>query len=96
MPEPTSKGLADALSAGPNPIYANRCSIGSFISSLDTNDADAMRNAVAKVGEALRTKTQQSTGYTTQWIRRIVAETGVTLSEKMLRRHCLGECSCES
>lgn len=90
------KGLSSALSDGPSSPYANRCSIGSFIRSLDDADAQAMQDALHKVAEALRTKTSQSSGYTTSWIRKVVAEFGVNLSERMLRRHCAGECSCDS
>lgn len=95
MPKPNESGLAAQLSASFNP-YANRCSVGHLLTSVSEADRAAIADALQKIADSLASQTSMQTGWTARWLSRTLAEHGYKVSDRMIRRHAHGDCSCES
>jgi hypothetical protein len=76
--------------------YANRCSVGLMMETLTDEERQAVESALEKVTAGLKTKSSVQTGYTARWFSKVLEEAGHHVSDRMVRRHCHGECSCES
>lgn len=96
MPKQPSSDLAARLSQPAPSPYANRCSVGHVLRAVSPVEREALQNALEKVTEALNSKTAMSSGYTTRWLMQVLEEAGHKVSDRMLRRHCKKECSCDS
>lgn len=72
--------------------YANRCSVGKVLRSLP----DAERKAFTDALDSVKANLQGTavSGHTAKWLSATLAEFGYTASERMIRRHCHGDCSC--
>ena len=95
MKKPT-KDLVSRLEVPSSSPYANRCSVGLMMETLTDEERTAVQIALDKVADGLKTKTSVQTGYTSRWFSKVLAEAGHNVSDRMVRRHCHGECSCES
>ena len=96
MAKQPSKDLAARLSQPvPNP-YANRCSVGHVLRAITPTEHEALQAALVKVAEALDSKTAMSSGYTTRWLQGVLEDAGHRVSDRMIRRHCKKDCSCDT
>lgn len=74
--------------------YANRCSVGKLLRSLEQAEREALTDALNRVKAHL--DGTGFSGHTAKWLSTTLSEFGYSASERMIRRHCHGECSCES
>lgn len=79
----------------PNP-YANRCSVGHVLTKVTAEERAALEQAINRVKESLEKQISLQTGYTAKWLSRVLGEFDFSVSDRMIRRHCAGDCSCES
>jgi|688.fasta_scaffold1919371_1 hypothetical protein len=93
--QPTSDLAARLLQPVPSP-YANRCSVGHVLRAITPAEREALESTLEKVAEALNSKTAMSSGYTTRWLMGVLEEAGHKVSDRMIRRHCKKECSCDA
>jgi hypothetical protein len=90
------KDLAARLTESHANPYANRCSVGNLLRMLSPEDRNALESALFRVRQSLEKQDSLQTGYTARWLSRTVSEYGYKISDRMIRRHLHGDCSCES
>lgn len=96
MPKEPTNDLASRLTQPVTNPYANRCSIGHVLKKVSAEERKALDIALGHVSEALSTKSFMSSGYTTRWLAAVLEEFGHKVSDRMIRRHVKGDCSCDS
>ncbi|CAB4144566.1 hypothetical protein UFOVP1296_47 [uncultured Caudovirales phage] len=96
MAKQPSKDLAARLSQPVPSPYANRCSIGHVLKKVSPEEREALDIALGHVSNALSTSSTMSSGYTTRWLADVLEEFGHKVSDRMIRRHAKGECSCDA
>lgn len=87
--------LVARLGAPPKP-HANKCSVGQMLKDMLEGDRDAVQNALEMVRESIKSGKGLTNGYTATWLAGILKDEGYKVSERMIRRHIHGDCSCES
>lgn len=91
-----SSDFAKRLSQPSSSPYANRCSVGHVLTQVTDEERAALEKAINNVKESLEKQTSLQTGYTARWLSRVLGEFNFSVSDRMIRRHCAGDCSCES
>lgn len=74
--------------------YANRCSVGKLLRSLEGKEQAAFADALDRVAQNLRGNS--ISGHTARWLSDTMSQFGFHISPYMIRRHCREDCSCES
>ena len=88
--------FVERLSQPTSSPYANRCSVGHVLAEVTVEERTALERAITNVRESLEKQTSLQTGYTARWLSRVLNEFNFSVSDRMIRRHCAGDCSCES
>ena len=96
MAKKPDKDLAQSLSQQVKSPYANRCSVGHVLQSVTEQERIALTEALGKVASSLSNKSSLQTGYTARWLSGTLTEFGFKVSDRMIRRHLHGDCSCDS
>lgn len=96
MPKEPSKNLASQLIQPVPSPYANRCSVGHVLKKVSKEEKEALNVALQHVTDALNTSSSMSSGYTTRWLANVLEEFGHKVSDRMIRRHAKGQCSCDT
>jgi hypothetical protein len=96
MAKKPEKDLAQSLLQQVKSPYANRCSVGHVLQSVTEQERIALTEALEKVASSLSNKSSLQTGYTARWLSGTLTEFGFKVSDRMIRRHLHGDCSCDS
>ena len=63
--------------------------------TLAPDERAAYATVLDRISENLYNKTYNTSGVTAKWLEQTLAQFGIRLSERMIRRHCRKECSCD-
>lgn len=96
MAKKPERDLAQSLTQQVKSPYANRCSVGHVLQSVTEQERIALAEALGKVASSLSNKSSLQTGYTARWLSGTLTEFGFKVSDRMIRRHLHGDCSCDS